>query len=600
MINVKGEILMTEPTKNYLELASAWLKLPGLDDGGAAELKELIDLAHEGNEEALAELSDRFYRDLEFGTGGMRGVIGEGRNRMNATTIRKASQGFAEYILESAKRRGVSRPKAVVAYDSRRFSDLFSFEAACVFAANGIEAMLFPTLSATPLLSWAVRHLEADAGVVVTASHNPKEYNGYKIYNETGCQCLPEEADMVIGKIESVDPVSGIKTVANSYDGDMTEQIMAISSSEPLLTLLSPEVEKKYTDEVLKARLRDIRADGISVVYTPLNGAGNVPVRRVLTSIGLGKLEVVKEQELPDPGFTTCPFPNPEKAEALRLGLELCGKRKAEGNPPDALIGTDPDSDRLGCAIFDGNEYVQISGDRIGILLFDYIVRSRKELGTMPKDPVFITTIVSSPLTQAIAQKNGIEARFCLTGFKYIGNEINKLEVERGNTDDFVFGYEESCGYLTQPHVRDKDAVNSAMILCELMAYYKAQGKTALDHLEEIFKEYGYYSEALVEFVRPGEKGMQEIATAMEIARSAVENDFGIKIKSRTDYLLDDTGIPVSDVVGYSFDNGSRVIFRPSGTEPKLKIYFSVKADSREKSEQQVEKLKNAVLDMFL
>ena len=584
---------------DYMEQARAWLGLPGLDPDGKKELEDLVSAAENGDHEAIAEISDRFYRDLEFGTGGMRGVMGEGRNRMNVTMIRRASQGYAEHIIADAAERGVAEPKAAVAYDSRKFSDLFAFETACVFVANGIRTVLYDRLSATPLLSWTIRKLNADGGVVVTASHNPKEYNGYKIYDHTGCQCLTEQANDVIARIEATDPVSGIKTVAGNYSGSPADRMAAAAAGQPLLTLLGEDNINEFIEVVLNARLRHDKADNVSVVYTPLNGAGNYPVRSVLSRIGVGSVRVVPEQENPDASFATCPFPNPEKTEALELGFELCSKYRLQGDPPDVLIGTDPDCDRLGCAVFDGNDYVQLSGDRVGVLLFDYIVETRREKGLMPARPVLVTTIVSSPLAVAIARANGVEAWLCLTGFKHIGYEINKLGLERGNTDDFIFGYEESCGYLTQPHVRDKDAVNAAMMLCELISYHKSQGKTVFDRLEELFRKYGYYSEGLAEFVRPGEKGMQEIARDMELARRATESDFGKKITGRVDYLKDATGLPESDVVQYDFEDGSRVLFRPSGTEPKLKIYFSVRAASAEASSAMMEEFKENTLKLF-
>jgi len=590
---------MFDPENEIVKQAVEWLELPGICEEGQDALKFILRLAERGYDDAMEELNDRFYRDLEFGTGGMRGIIGEGSNRMNVTVIRRATQGFAEHILAQAKIRGHDKPKAVVAFDSRRNSDLFSFEAACVFAANGIETWLFQRLSATPLLSWTVRKLGAEGGVVVTASHNPRMYNGYKIYDNTGCQCLPGEASDIIELISKVDSFTGVKTFADKYTGDLPDRISLAAEKEPLLNLLPYAIEDEYIEDVLKARMRPDVAKPLSVIYTPLNGAGNIPVRKVMDSIGVGEVAVVPEQEKPDPKFTTCQYPNPEKKEALELGLAMCDSRKDAGCPPDVLIGTDPDSDRLGCAVWDGKDYLQLTGDQVGILFFDYIVETKKELGTMPSNPVLITTIVSSPLTGIIARENGIETRLTLTGFKYIGDQINKLEEERGNTDDFIFGYEESCGYLSGPHVRDKDAVNSTLILCELMGHYKQQGKTVIDRLNEIYARYGCYAEGLLEFTRPGEKGMEEIARDMETARSLDGKSFGLEVESVTDYLSDDTGIPPSNVIKYDLSGGNRVIFRPSGTEPKVKIYFAVLGEDREKAEMSLEELKKTVEDLF-
>jgi phosphoglucomutase len=590
---------MSTVNNETLEQARSWLELPGLDPEGKLELEDVLDAAIVGVTESVDELEDRFYRDLEFGTGGMRGVIGEGRNRINATTIRRATQGFAEHIIASAKANGRTQAKAVVAFDSRKFSDLFAFETASVFIENGIETWLFSRLSATPLLSWAVRKLDCDGGVVVTASHNPRIYNGYKIYDHTGCQCLTDEAGAIIELIDAVDLPGGIRTAADRYSGTVAERVSAAVSAEPLLHLLPGEFEDEFVDAVLGAALRKGVAADLSLVYTPLNGAGNLPVRRALDRIGVRSVRLVTEQEKPDPDFTTCPYPNPEKKEALQLGLDLCAEFAAAGDAPDVLIGTDPDSDRLGCAVYDGQDYIQLTGDQVGILFIDYVVEARLELGTMPKDPVIFTTIVSSPLAGAIAEANGIGVRRVLTGFKWIGDQVNKLESD-GGVQRFIFGYEESCGYLSAPHARDKDAVNATMLMAEAAGYYKSQGKTLTDRLEEIYERYGFYVEALSEFTRPGEKGMEEIARDMATARNPEsQTKLGQTVTRVIDYANDDTGLPKSDVVQYDLADGSRVIFRPSGTEPKLKIYYACKGDSREAAEKVLAAIKDAVVALF-
>jgi phosphoglucomutase len=596
---------MKSPQNESVVQAKKWLELPGTDPDGKRELEDVLDAALVGVSESAEELDDRFYRDLEFGTGGMRGVIGEGRNRINATTIRRATQGFAEHIIASAAARGRAQAKAVIAFDSRRFSDLFAFETACVFIQNGIETWLFSRLSATPLLSWAVRKLDCDGGVVVTASHNPRVYNGYKIYDRTGCQCLTDEAGVIIELIDGVDLPGGIRTAAGKYSGFATvgERVRAASYAEPLLHILPGEFEDKFVDVVLAASLRPGAAHDLSVVYTPLNGAGSLPVRRTLDKIGVSSVHVVPEQEKPDPDFTTCPYPNPEKAEALKLGLDLCASLARSGEAPDVLIGTDPDSDRLGCAAYDGQSYVQLNGNQVGILLLDYIVETRLELGILPKNPVMVTTIVSSPLASVIAEANGIESRQVLTGFKWIGDQLNKIESEEGGPGRFIFGYEESCGYLSAPHARDKDAINATMMLCEAAGYYKSQGKTLTDRLDEIYTRYGYYVDDLAEFTRPGEKGMEEIARDMQAARDEKSRlkleKPGQAVIRVIDYAEDQAGVPKSDVVRYDLEDGSRVLFRPSGTEPKLKIYFSCKGDSKEAANRALAALKESVIALF-
>ncbi|MDR1292489.1 MAG: phospho-sugar mutase, partial [Clostridiales Family XIII bacterium] len=436
-----------------------WLALPGLAADMRAELDGLAARCEAGDEAAVAEIEDRFYRDLEFGTAGLRGVLGAGTNRMNTLIVRRATQGYAEHILAKPASGGKERPRVAIAFDNRRNSDVFAFETACVFVANGIETYLYDRLSATPLLSWTVRELDCDGGVVVTASHNPKQYNGYKIYNAHGCQCLDADAKDVSDRISAVAIADGAKTVADKYSGSLPGRIAAADAAEELFHIIPHSFEAAYVDRVREATsLRAGTASGLSVVYTPLNGTGSVPVRKVLADIGVGAVEVVPEQRDPDPDFTTCPAPNPEKEEALKLGLELCRRRRDEGKAPDLLIGTDPDCDRVGCAVYDGSDYVRLTGNEVGVLMFDYIAETRAELGAMPDRPVMVTTIVSTPLTLAIADRLGVSVVKTLTGFKYIGDRVNALEAD-GGADRFIFGFEESCGYCAHTLARDKDGV---------------------------------------------------------------------------------------------------------------------------------------------
>jgi phosphoglucomutase len=465
-----------------------------------------------------------------------------------------------------------------VAFDNRRNSDLFAFETACVFVANGIETHLYGRLSSTPMLSWTVRELECDGGVVVTASHNPKQYNGYKIYDPMGNQCLEAAAKDVAERIARVGIADGAKTVAGRYSGELPERIAAAAAAEELLNIIPDRFGDRFVDSVRRAAsLRSGTAPDLSVVFTPLNGTGSAPVRKVLADIGVGKVETVPEQRDPDPDFTTCPEPNPEKAAALKLGLALCRRRRDEGAPPDLLIGTDPDCDRVGCAVYDGADYVRLTGNEVGALLFDYVAETRAEKGLMPGQPVLVTTIVSTPLVLAIADRLGVAVEKTLTGFKYIGDRVNRLE-EAGGADRFIFGFEESCGYCAHTLVRDKDGVGTAMLLCEMAGYYKGLGKTLPGRLGELYGLYGYYIDALDELVRPGREGMDEIRAVMERARAVTPGSEN-GVDRVTDYLPGGA-LPPSNVIQYDMADGGRIMLRPSGTEPKLKIYYSARGDS--------------------
>jgi phosphoglucomutase len=564
-----------------------WLSMKDLDEGLRTELEELLEASKREGKTGPAhdDIEDRFYRDLEFGTAGMRGILGAGSNRMNTPNVRRASQGFADHLNAVVKAAGEDRPARIaIAYDSRRNSEIFAFEAACVFVANGIETYLFGRLSATPLLSYAVRELGCDGGVVVTASHNPKEYNGYKIYNNTGCQCLTDEASRIAALIEAVDISTGIRTVAGNYTGELAQRCAA-AASEVLLHIIPDDFEDKYIESVLEhtPEHKGIDVSNLKIVYTPLHGAGNIPVRSALTKIGITDVIVVLEQELPDPEFTTCPYPNPEKPETLTLGLALCEILRAAGSAPDLLIATDPDSDRIAIAVYDAGEYVLFSGNQLGVLLLDFVTRRNKELGTFTDDKVLVTTIVSTPLVSIMALDSGVETRKVLTGFKNIGKVMDDL-ARTGEIDRYLFGFEESCGYLTGTHARDKDAIDASVITCAAAALAKSNGKTLVGRLNEIYDKFGYFHDGVAEFIMTGEKGMEDMARIMENARTPeVRDNFGDELAEYRDFRP--TLGAEGNVLEFEFMDGSRAMMRPSGTEPKLKIYISSCGTSKENAE---------------
>ncbi len=531
----------------------AWRSRPDLDPALAAELASI-----EGDEAAI---TDRFYRDLAFGTGGLRGVLGAGTNRMNIYTVRKATQGLADYL------NATDLPKRVaIAHDSRHNGDLFARETARVLAANGITACLYPRLEPTPALSWAVRYLGCGAGVCVTASHNPAKYNGYKVYGSDGCQITLEAAEKILAAIEAVDIFEGVKLA--DYDKAM---------QDGLIQLIGEDCLDAFVDAVYAQRVGDGEGIGrLNLVYTPLNGSGLECVRKLLGKLGVTHVTVVPEQEQPDGDFPTCPYPNPEIREAMQKGLELCDKVH-----PDLLLGTDPDCDRCGTAVPDGKGgYRLITGNEMGIILLDYICRTRLARGTMPKDPVAVTTIVSTDMATPVANKYGVELRRTLTGFKFIGEQIGNLEAE-GHAERFIFGFEESYGYLSGGHVRDKDAVNATLLVCEAAAWYAAQGKTLLDAIEGLYKEYGYYRNALSSFTFEGESGMHTMQALMAGLRKDPPKEIaGYAVETALDYDAEGTGLPKADVLEYRLAGGHKFMVRPSGTEPKIKVYMSAVADS--------------------
>lgn len=541
------------------ELYSRWLENASDDNSLTTELKEIC-----GNEE---EIYDRFYRSLEFGTAGLRGVIGAGTNRMNIYNVRVATQGLANYLLKNYEASSVA-----ISYDSRIKSDLFAQEAARVLAANGIKVYLSTELQPTPVVSYAVRYFKCKAGIMVTASHNPSKYNGYKCYGYDGCQMTDNAASMVYDEICNLDCFKDVKLAdfKESLDSGMIEYI-------------GDEFYSSYLDKVQSQSVnKDVCVNSdLSVVYTPLNGAGNKLVRKILDRIGVKDIHIVKSQEMPDGNFPTCPYPNPEIREALEEGLKLCNEVK-----PDLLLATDPDSDRVGIAVADGDSYRLMTGNETGIMLTNYILSSRKALGTLPANPIMVKTVVTSVLTERIASKYGCELRNVLTGFKYIGEQI--LELEQNNEENrYIFGFEESYGYLAGTYVRDKDAVVASMLICEMAAYYKKQGKSLANVIDELYEEYGYYKNTTLSFDFEGASGMETMRNIMDgLRKSSLSEMAGYRLLKHTDYLRSferdfvtgketEIHLPKSNVLAYYLETGNSIIVRPSGTEPKIKIYVT-------------------------
>ena len=536
---------------NYQAELDRWLERAGEDPDLVAELREVRQ-----DEKAV---SDRFYRHLAFGTGGLRGVIGAGTNRMNIYTVRRATQALADYL------NAADLPKsAAIAHDSRIKGDLFAREAARVLAANGITAYVYPRLEPTPALSWAVRYLGCGAGVCVTASHNPAQYNGYKVYGADGCQITPEAAEKVLAVMDRTDCFDGVKLA--DYDR---------AAAEGKIRMIGDECLDAFVDAVLALRPGN-DVSKLKLVYTPLNGSGLECVWKLLGKMGVTALTVVPSQEAPDGRFPTCPYPNPEIREAMEEGLGLCDEVH-----PDLLIGTDPDCDRMGAAVPDGKGgYRLITGNEMGVLLLDYLCRTRMARGTMPENPVAVTTIVSTDMAVPVAEAYGVELRRMLTGFKYIGEQIGLLE-SQGHAERYIFGFEESYGYLSGAHVRDKDAVNAVMLACECAAWYAGQGMTLLDAMNGLYEKFGFYRSGLVSKAFEGEDGMKAMERLMQSLRQGPPAQIaGRKVTGKVDYLRDDTGLISSDVLEFRLEGEGKVIVRPSGTEPKLKLYLSVRGET--------------------
>lgn len=540
---------------DYKKEYERWCRLAVADADVAAELKAMDD----------AKMEDAFYRDLAFGTGGLRGVIGAGTNRMNIYTVAKASQGLANYLNQTAE-----TPSVAIGYDSRIKSQLFARVATQVFAANGVKVHIWPRLLPVPTVSYATRYLGTSAGVMVTASHNPSKYNGYKVYGADGCQITTEAAAKILGEIEKLD-----------IFGDVKQADFEESLAEGKISYIPDEVLTVFVEEVKKQSVlfgETVNKD-VAIVYSPLNGTGLEPVTRTLREMGYGNITVVKEQEQPDGNFPTCPYPNPEIKEAMALGMEYAKKCNA-----DLLLATDPDCDRVGIAVKDKNgDYQLLSGNETGLLLLDYICAQRQKHGKMPADPVMIKTIVTTDMGEQIAAHYGVRTINVLTGFKFIGEQIGLLE-KQGKADSYIFGFEESYGYLSGGYVRDKDGVNGAYLICEMFSYYATQGISLLDKLNELYQNYGYALNTLHSYEFDGSAGFAKMQKIMEKfhqevgAGKAIHAFGGKEIQTVLDYSKGLDGLPKSDVLKYLLADHCSVVVRPSGTEPKLKTYISVSA----------------------
>ena len=523
------------------------------------------------------EIEDRFLLNLEFGTAGLRGVLGAGTNRMNIYTVAKATQGLANYLLSEEE-----HPKVAISYDSRNRSREFAKISARVLAANGIKVYIYSTLMPVPMLSFAVRNTGSSAGIMVTASHNPAKYNGYKVYGPDGCQMTSESADKVLGEINKLDIFKDIKKV--DFEKALEEKTIEYTPDS---------VINAYYEWCLGQMMRkDIfKKEPLQLVYTPLNGAGNLPVRHVLETAGLENISVVKEQEMPNGNFPTCPYPNPEIKEAMALGLEQAKSEKA-----DILIATDPDCDRVGIAVKEAGDYIMLTGNQVGILLVDYIAKTRKELGTLPENPILVKSIVTSSLADRVAKSHGVETVNVLTGFKYIGDTIKKLE-EKGEKDRFILGFEESYGYLVGTEVRDKDAVVATLIICEMAAYYRSIGSSVYKALQEIYQKFGYYLNKVDSYTFEGLRGMDKMKEIMSALRANPLMKLGdYEVEAREDYKtlvhkdektgrVTDIKLPSSNILVYMLQGGHQVIIRPSGTEPKIKVYYSIKGKDRREAD---------------
>ena len=523
------------------------------------------------------EINDRFAVSLKFGTAGLRGTLGAGTNRMNIWVVRQATQGLANWVLTQGGTQTVA-----ISYDSRLKSDVFAKEAAGVLAANGISVRIYDVLMPVPALSFATRYYNCNAGIMVTASHNPAKYNGYKAYGPDGCQMTDDAAAIVYNEIQKTDILTGAKRIS-----------FAEGVERGLIRFVGDDCKKAFYEAIEARQVRPglAKTSGLRLVYSPLNGTGLIPVTKVLNDMGITDITIVPEQEYPNGYFTTCPYPNPEIFEALKYGLEL-----AKGVNADLMLATDPDADRVGIAMRcpDGS-YELVSGNEMGALLLDYICAGRIEKGTMPEKPVAVMSIVSTPLADAIAAHYGVEMRHTLTGFKWIGDQIARLEAD-GEVDRFIFGFEESYGYLAGPYVRDKDAVIASMLICEMAAYYRSIGSSIKQRLDEIYAEYGRYLNKVDSFEFPGLSGMDKMAGIMKSLRETPPADFaGIPVKTVTDYSdPEKTGLPKANVLIYSLEDGSTVIVRPSGTEPKIKTYFTTKGKDLEESQAKKDLLADA------
>ena len=554
----------------YLEDYKRWAAAELEDPDLTRELKEIA-----GDDE---QIRDRFAVALKFGTAGLRGVLGAGTNRMNIYVVRQATQGLANWV----KTQGGSQSVAI-SYDSRINSDVFAKTAASVLAANGIHVRIYDALMPVPALSFATRYYKANAGIMITASHNPAKYNGYKAYGPDGCQMTDDAAAIVYAEIQKTDVLTGAKLIP--FEEGL---------SSGMIQYVGEDCKEALYDAIKARSVRPglCKTAGLKLVYSPLNGSGLVPVTKVLHDIGIDDITIVPEQQYPDGRFPTCPYPNPEIFEALKLGLEL-----AEKNGADLMLATDPDADRVGIAIRcpDGS-YELVSGNEVGVLLLDYICQGRIEKGTMPANPVAVKSIVSTPLADAVAKSYGVEMRNVLTGFKWIGDQIARLEAA-GQVARFIFGFEESYGYLAGPYVRDKDAIIGSMLICEMAAYYRSIGSSIKERLEEIYTKFGRYLNKVDSFEFPGLSGMEKMAGIMDGLRKNPPAEIGgYKVTSVTDYQdTEKTGLPKANVLIYALEGGATVVVRPSGTEPKIKTYFTTLGKDLAQAQAQKDRLAAAL-----
>lgn len=556
---------------SYKDIYNEWMESSYFDEDIKDELRGIADDEN--------EIKERFYKSLEFGTAGMRGIIGAGTNRMNVYTVRKATRGVCKYIERKFGEEGKSRG-VVIAHDSRRMSREFCEEAAATLAAYGVKAFVFDSLRATPMLSFAIRHLNCQMGIVITASHNPKEYNGYKVYGSYGGQICVDEANEIIDEVNSIDSLGDIK--AGSFDSYL---------ESGMITVLDDDVDNAFNEAVL-SQIRDKKmvsenGDKLRIIYTPIHGTGNVPVRRALKDAGFTDVAVVKEQELPDTEFSTVEYPNPEEKAVFNIAIDMAKESNA-----DLIIGTDPDCDRVGIVVRDNNgEYVVLNGNQTGAIIVNYLFSKMAEAGTIPEKSVIIKTIVTSELGAAIAEHYGAEVVNTLTGFKFIGEKIHEYEDFGSVVKNFVIGYEESYGYLVGTHARDKDAVVASLILSEAALCYKLKGMSLYDALMEIYAQFGYYKEALKSITLKGIDGVEKIAEIMKLFRNDdIDSIAGVKVDRKLDYKEGIDGLPKADVLKFVLEDKSWIAIRPSGTEPKIKFYFGVCGDNEVESDKKIEK----------